>query len=343
MKALILKQYNQFACEEVSTPEPAPDEVLVAVKACGICGSDVHGMDGSSGRRRPPIIMGHEASGVIAGTGNQVSGWSTGERVTFDSTIYCGRCAFCRSGQINLCDQRRVLGVSCEDYRRQGAFAEFVTVPERILYRLPENLSFEDAALVEPFSIALHAISRPPRALNDTAVVVGAGMIGLALIQALSQAGCGRLVAIDISPERLNLASQLGATDVVNSGQADPCESVAQLTARRGADLVFEAVGLGATVEMAMKCARKGGTVTLVGNVTPKIDFPLQMAVTRELTLYGSCASRGDYPACLDMLSRGALKAAPLISAVAPLAEGASWFARLYAKEPGLMKVVLKP
>jgi L-iditol 2-dehydrogenase len=112
MKALVLKAYKQFGYEDVPNPEPGPDEVLVAVKACGICGSDVHGMDGSTGRRRPPIIMGHEAAGVISRTGSRVTGWTLGDRVTFDSTIYCGQCAFCRRGLINLCDRRRVLGVS---------------------------------------------------------------------------------------------------------------------------------------------------------------------------------------------------------------------------------------
>src|SRR5512143_3643486 len=147
MKALVLEAYKRFSYQEVPTPEAGPGEVLVAVKSCGICGSDVHGMDGSTGRRRPPIIMGHEASGVIAVVGAGVTGWAPGDRVTFDSTIYCGQCAFCQRGEINLCDRRRVLGVSCEDYRQHGAFAEFVVVPSRILYRLPEGLAFEHAAL----------------------------------------------------------------------------------------------------------------------------------------------------------------------------------------------------
>src|SRR5579863_5788301 len=132
MKALVLKEYKRFSLEEVPKPELVPQEVLVAVKACGICGSDVHGMDGSTGRRRPPVVMGHEAAGVIAGMGAEVTGWAAGDRVTFDSTIYCGECEFCRRGEINLCDNRRVLGVSCEDYRRDGAFAEFVAVPQRV-------------------------------------------------------------------------------------------------------------------------------------------------------------------------------------------------------------------
>src|SRR5216683_6295205 len=134
MKALVLEEYKRFAHKEMPAPEPEPEEVLIAVKACGICGSDVHGMDGSTGRRRPPIVMGHEAAGVIARTGAAVNSWTAGERVTFDSTIYCGRCEYCLRGQFNLCDNRRVLGVSCADYRQHGAFAEFVAVPQHILY-----------------------------------------------------------------------------------------------------------------------------------------------------------------------------------------------------------------
>ena len=148
MKALVLTEYKKFEVQDVPSPTFGAEEVLIEVKACGICGSDVHGMDGSTGRRRPPIIMGHEAAGVIAQVGAAVSGWKVGDRVTFDSTIYCGRCWFCRRGQINLCDNRRVLGVACDDYRRHGAFAEYVTVPQRILYRLPEALSFDHACMV---------------------------------------------------------------------------------------------------------------------------------------------------------------------------------------------------
>jgi L-iditol 2-dehydrogenase len=343
MKALVLKEYKKFAYEDVPPPAPAPDEVLIAVKACGICGSDVHGMDGSTGRRRPPIIMGHEAAGVIADVGSSAKGWSVGDRVTMDSTIYCGRCEYCRRGEINLCDQRRVLGVSCEDYRQHGAFAEFVAAPPHILYRLPDSVTFEQAALVEPFAIALHAIRRAPVALNDSVVVIGAGMIGLALVQALKRTGCGRLISVDIAPDRLNRAADCGATDTIDSSKENAGETISKLTTGRGADLAFEAVGVTATVDLALRCVRKGGSVTLVGNVAPKIEFPLQIVVTRELSIYGSCASRGEYPACLDMLGRGELKAEPLISASAPLSEGANWFDRLYRKEPGLMKVLLKP
>jgi L-iditol 2-dehydrogenase len=206
VQALVMEEYMHFTLKDVPEPALGPEEVLVQVRVCGICGSDVHGMDGSTGRRIPPVIMGHEAAGVIAGMGSAVTGWQVGERVTFDSTIYCGRCYYCRRGQINLCENRRVLGVSCTDYRQDGAFASYVAVPQRILFPLPEGLSFERAALVEALSIAFHAAHRTPIVLNDTAVVVGAGMIGLLVIQALRLAGCGQIIAVDVDQSRLDLA-----------------------------------------------------------------------------------------------------------------------------------------
>ncbi|MCB1090912.1 MAG: alcohol dehydrogenase catalytic domain-containing protein, partial [Verrucomicrobiae bacterium] len=133
MKALTLTAYHQFEFGDSPDPEIGPEDVLISVKACGICGSDIHGMDGSSGRRQPPIIMGHEAAGEISRVGSAVTNWQPGDRVTFDSTVYCGKCPACLSGQVNLCPNRNVLGVSCGDYRRHGAFAEFVAVPQHIL------------------------------------------------------------------------------------------------------------------------------------------------------------------------------------------------------------------
>lgn len=342
MKALVLKEYNRFAYEEVPTPTPGPAEVLVTVKACGICGSDVHGMDGSTGRRRPPLIMGHEAAGVIAEAGRDAAEWQPGERVTFDSTIYCGGCEFCRQGRVNLCNARRVLGVSCEEYRQPGAFAEFVAVPKHILYRLPEALPFTHAALVEPFSVAVHATRRMRVELNDAAVVIGCGMIGLAIIQSLRLAGCGVIIAVDVRPDKLALARRLGATHAVDAA-SNPLEQILALTRGAGTDHAFEAVGVQPTVDLAIRSVRKGGRVALVGNVAPKVELPLQVAVTRELSLLGSCASAGEYPACLDLMARGGFDPAPLLSAVAPLSEGAAWFERLRQQEPGLLKVILEP
>jgi L-iditol 2-dehydrogenase len=208
---------------------------------------------------------------------------------------------------------------------------------------LPDGLSYEQAAMVEPVSIAFHAVRLLRPVLNDTAVVVGVGMIGLFVVQALRLAGCGKIIAVDVVPDKLKLAGQLGATHTINSSTEDVVARVQSLTGGFGADVAVEAVGVTQTVEIAVRSVRKGGSVSLVGNVSPRIELPLQLAVTRELTLHGSCASSGEYPACLDMLVRGAISTVPILSAVAPLAEGASWFDRLYRKEPGLLKVILQP
>ena len=213
MKALVLKEYNQFSCEDVPVPEIGADEVLIRVKACGICGSDVHGMDGSTGRRIPPVIMGHEASGIIERVGSGVAEWSVGERVTFDSTVVTRQDFYSQKGIFNLSDYRKVLGVSCAEYRQHGAFAEFVAVPQSVLYRLPDGLSFEQAAMTEPVSVAFHAVNLIPSEINDSAIVVGCGMIGLFVVQALRIKGCGTIIAIDLDPSRLDMALKFGAVN----------------------------------------------------------------------------------------------------------------------------------
>jgi len=342
MKALLLAQYRHLELTDLAVPRPGPGEVLIRVAACGICGSDVHGYDGASGRRIPPIVMGHEAAGTIAAVGEGVKGWSEGDRVTFDSTIYCGECPSCLQGNVNLCDRRQVLGVSCGDYRRAGAFAEFVVVPARIVYRLPENLSFAEAALLEAVSVALHAVSLVPVAAGSTALVVGAGTIGLLLQQALTVAGCSRVFVADVDPTRLRLSHELGATGTLTAGQ-NLARSISELTHGTGVDLAVEAVGKTETVNAAIDCVRKGGSVVLVGNISPEVTLPLQKVVTRQIQLQGSCASSGEYPKAIELLSSGAIRVEPLITAVAPLAEGPQWFERLYAREPNLMKVVLTP
>lgn len=340
MKALLLSQYRHLELADLETPTPAAGEVLVRVAACGICGSDVHGYDGSSGRRIPPLVMGHEAAGVIAACGDGVTGFSQGDRVTFDSTVYCGECSNCRRGDINLCDRREVLGVSCGDYRRAGAFAEFVSVPARIIHRLPANLSFDQAALLEAVAVALHAVSLARVAPGSSALVVGAGMIGLLLQQALRVAGCSQIFVADVDRTRLAFSAQLGATATLSS---DVPRHIAETTSGVGVDLVIEAVGKSEPVNTAIDCVRKGGTVVLVGNVSPEITLPLQKVVARQLRLQGSCASAGEYPQAIELMSSGAIHVKPLITAVAPLADGPQWFERLYAREPNLMKVVLTP
>ena len=342
MKALLLSKYRQLEIAEVPKPAAGAGEVLIRVGACGICGSDVHGYDGSSGRRIPPIVMGHEAAGRIAALGVGVTGLAEGDRVTFDSTIYCGACGFCKRGEVNLCDHRQVLGVSCEDYSRAGAFAEYVAVPARGVYKLPESISFAEAAMLEAVAVAIHAVSLAEISAQSTALVVGAGTIGVLILQALRAAGCKRVFVSDVDASRLKLAKELGAADILRA-DADVVEQILQRTGGVGVDVAMEAVGRDETVNAAIASVRKGGTVVLVGNISPAATLPLQKVVTRQIRLQGSCASAGEYPQAIALMASGAIRVKPLISAIAPLAEGPQWFERLYTREANLLKVVLTP
>jgi len=343
MKALVLEAYNKLVYRDFPDPIVAEDEVLINIKAVGICGSDVHGMDGSTGRRIPPLVMGHEAAGVITSVGTKVSGWKAGDRVTFDSTIYKLDDWYTRKGMYNLSENRMVLGVSPEEYCRHGAFAEYVNVPQHILYRIPDEVSFSQASMVEPVAVAAHAVELTPLELNDTAVVVGCGMIGLFVIQVLRARGCGRIIAIDLEEDRISLAKKLGADVGLNPKSDDIRKEVEAFTDGRGADVAFEVVGISETVNTAINSVRRGATVSLVGNLSPTAEIPLQAVVTQQIRLQGSCAICGEYPAVLDMIARKDVNVDAILSAEAPLSAGAEWFQRLYNKEPGLIKVVLKP
>lgn len=347
MNALVLRSFNSMEHTQVHTPACAPDEVLVKVRAAGICGSDVHGMDGSTGRRIPPLVMGHEASGVIAAMGKGVStetgGYAVGDRVTFDSTIYCRNCRYCRRGEINFCENRRVLGVACDEYSQPGAFAEYVKVPAHILYSLPDSMSFHEGAMVEPLSIAVHAAAVTPIRIGDTALVIGAGVIGLLTLQVLRLAGCTRVFTADINEARLAKARELGASETFNSASVVLPEEIIERTDGLGADIAFDAVGISETAEAAMRSLKKGGTATMIGNYAPKIDFPLQYLVSRQIRVQGSNASAGEYPACIRLIETGEIQLKPLLSQAAPLAEGPLWFDRLHEGGSDLLKVILEP
>src|SRR5258705_6829625 len=343
MNALLLSQYKHLEIATLPVPVPGQFDVLVQVAACGICGSDVHGYDGTSGRRIPPIVMGHEAAGVVAGVGSEVSEFAVGDRVTFDSTVYCGVCDFCRKGEMNLCDDRQVVGVSCGDYSRAGAFAEYVAVPARIVYKLPDNLAFAEAAMLEAVSVALHAVAVSELEGGETALVIGAGMIGLLTLQAACVAGWSQVFGADLDAPRLNSAADLGADKTILASGEELTKEILRLTEGRGVDVVLEAVGRNETIAAAIDCVRKGGTVTLIGNITPQVNLPLQKVVSRQIRLQGSCASSGEYPKAMELMDAGKILVGPLITAVAPRSEVPARLDRLRSGQRKLMKVVLDP
>ena len=343
MKALVLEEYNKLVYRDVPDPELKCNEVLVKVMACGICGSDVHGFDGSTGRRIPPMIMGHEASGVIIKSGTDVTGWKPGDRVTFDSTVYPLNDWYTLEGMYNLSDNREVLGVSPGTYKRDGAFAEMIVIPQHILYKIPENVTFEQAAMVEAVAVALHSINISGIKPGDKCVVVGAGMIGIFILKLLKMSGASKIIAVDIDERHLEQAKKAGADYLFLSTDKDLAVKVKAITNNRGGDIAFEAVGKSETVNIAIDILRKGGKAVLIGNISPKIEFPLQKVVTQELKILGSCAIRGEYEVVLGLLETGKINVDDQISVVAPLSEGALWFDKLYRHEDDLGKVILKP
>ncbi|MBN2316839.1 MAG: galactitol-1-phosphate 5-dehydrogenase [Sedimentisphaerales bacterium] len=343
MKALVYKEPYRFECTEFPDPTVGDDDVLVRVKACGICGSDIHGATGKTGRRLPPLIMGHEAAGIVEDMGKNANGFVKGDRVCFDSTVYCNQCDACRSGRFNRCVKRQVLGVSVPEFKRHGAFAEFVAVPSWIVSKIPENLSFANASLLEPTSIGMHAANRAPISKDDTVLVMGAGTIGLFILQGCKLRGAARAIVVDINEFRLDVAKQLGADILVNPLKSDLKGTVLKETQGQGVNVALEAVGYAKTFADAVSVTKTGGSIVAVGNLEPKAEFDLQQLVAREHTFIGSYASSGEFRDCIQLVASGQINVEPLISDILPLEEGPRAFERLLKAEENLLKIVLEP
>jgi len=343
LKALLYTKPYTFEYTDVPDPAVGDDDILVRVRACGICGSDVAGHTGKTGRRLPPLIMGHEAAGVVERAGSNVRGFRPGDRICFDSTVYCNQCPACRRGLFNRCVKRQVLGVSVPEFKRQGAFAEFVAVPHWICAKLPENMSFVQAALLEPASIGTHAANRPSITQNDTVVVIGAGTIGLFILQAAKLRGAKTTVACDLNDFRLDLARRVGADLCLNPAKVNLRDEMHKRTDGRGADVTFEAVGFADTFRQAISLTKTGGTVVAVGNLQKETEFNLQELVSRELTFTGSYASAGEFRTCIGLIASGKMNVAPLVSEVLPLERGPEAFKRLLEGKENLLKIILEP
>jgi len=343
LKALVYTQPYRLEYSDFPDPAVGEDDVLIRVKACGICGSDVHGFTGKTGRRLPPLIMGHEAAGIVEDVGKNVAVFEKGDRVCFDSTVYCNECEPCRNGSYNRCESRQVLGVSVPGFKRHGAFAEYVSVPWWIVSKIPDDLSFVHSALLEPASIGTHAANRAPISSGDAVVIIGVGTIGLFILQACRLRGAAKVFAVDINEYRLELAAGLGADKLINPLKLDLKETILKETENRGADVTFEAVGYAQTFGHAVSVTKTGGHLVAVGNLEKKAEFDLQELVARELTFTGSYASAGEFRDCIERVASGKINVEPLISDVLPLADGPSAFDRLLKAEENLLKIVLEP
>ena len=330
MRALVYTGAFQIDLQHVPDPQPHPHEVLVRIEAVGICGSDVHGYTGTTGRRLPPLIMGHEAAGRVEKTSN---GFEAGEEVCFDSIVGCTKCSECASGQVNRCTERTVFGVSTQRFRRDGAMADFVCVPAHVLRRVPEGLPLNIAAMFEPLSVGLHAVRRGGNAQNARILIIGAGMIGLSILLCVQLQEPKEIIVIEPHQSRKNMARQIGANRVL-----DPEKSIRTIDA----DLTFEAVGASSTVAQAIHHTKPGGRIVLVGNTSQHPPVDVQRVVAKELTLTGTYANAGEYDEIINLVSRQQLDPSPLISAILPLEDGPEAINRLYRQaEPEWIKVLL--
>ncbi len=338
MQALVYEGAWQMPLREVPIPEPTAEEVNVKVERVGVCGSDVHGYKGTTGRRKPPIIMGHEFSGTIAAVGKEVREFQVGDRVVVAPLLTCGSCDNCRAGFPNQCQNRSGLGVNLN-----GAYAEYVLVPQKMLFRLPAEMSWEQGALVEPLAVSMHAVNLTPIRLLDPVVILGAGTIGLLTILAAKMKGAGKIIVTDVSEHRLEFARRLGADVIINPSQEDAVEVVKAHTGGKGAPIVIEAVGITATTKQSLLMVRNGGTVVWIGNSDPEVTINMQQIVTRELTVQGAYGFNDEFALSIEAIRSGRIDPTRLIEHRATLAEGTQIIDDLARGKADWIKVMLKP
>ncbi len=340
MKAAVLHDVRDIRVEEVKKPEIAEDEVLIEVKTAGICGTDLHFYKGEW-KVDMPIIPGHEFSGVIAEVGENVDGFKIGEHVVAEPNITCGSCYFCLMSERNFfCENLKAVGVTVN-----GAFAEYLKIKGRNLYRIPENLSFEEAALIEPLACCIRGLDNVGIKAGESVLIVGAGPVGLLLMQLVRNFGASMIIQTDLEDYRLEKALELGADHVINVRKEDPIKVIKELTGGYGVDVAIEAVGSPKAITQAVEAVRKGGRVNIFG-VSPQ-DAVWQVKpfdlYSKELTITTSYRSPYTFQRAVKMASSGRLKLKPLISHIFPLEKIAEAFEILDKKLDNVMKVILKP
>jgi len=334
MKAAILYGPYDIRIQEMPEPKISSRDVLVKVSVCGICGSDLHAYKGLHPDFVIPIIPGHEFSGVVKEVGEDVKKIKPGDRVVVEPLKVCNECYFCQRGEYNRCLNLKVIGA-----QTNGALSEYVAVNEKFVYKMPNNMSFEIGAMVEPTAVAIHAVRRVSR-VGDIVLVLGAGTIGLLTAQVAKEMGASKVIITDVLDWKLDVAKKLGIDYTVNVREEDLEDIIREVTGNIGVDTSFEAVGLEETLNQALTYTRKGGNIVVIGvfERSPK-NFKIMNIVNNELTIYGSLIYAWDYEKAIDFISTGRVKVEPLISKKVPLDEVKLWFDRLISREKGLIKV----
>jgi 2-desacetyl-2-hydroxyethyl bacteriochlorophyllide A dehydrogenase len=324
--------------QERSLPERGPHDVTLQIRAAAICGSDLHVFKGRHPSARLPSAIGHEISGQVVGVGKEVTRVKEGDRVTVEPVIACGTCEFCRRGQYHLCTR-----ISFHYREGQGGFAQYFVANEAHVFRLPDGITYEEGALIEPLSVALHAVKNAGIRLGQSWAIFGIGAIGLLVLMLAKRASGGFVFVIDVNSYRLHKALEFGANRVINSHQEDALEVILDLTEQLGVDHSFEAVGIEATLVQSMKALKKGGAATLLGIYeNPLAAIPANLIVQREITLRGSQGYNWDFQDSLTLLKEGVLALDPLITHRLPLEKLHEGFELLLNPESEAIKVVMQ-
>jgi len=304
MQQAIMIQPGQIKFREIPLPQLQPDEVLIQVKRIGICGSDIHVYHGLHPYTSYPVVQGHEVSGVIAQVGKQVKGLSEADRVVFMPQVTCGECYPCRHGMYHICDNLKVMG-----FQTNGAAQEYFPVKAQMVLKLPEAVSLDHAALIEPISVAVHALSRFGDVMGKNVLVLGAGTIGNLVAQVAAASGAKRVMITDISEYKLEKARQCGLEYVVNPAQEDLDQAILKAFGPDKADLILECVGVQDTITQAIASARKGSTIIVVGVFAKKPLVDLGLVQDRELSLIGTLMyQKKDYERAIELVSKGKLQ-----------------------------------
>ncbi|MDB6169132.1 MAG: hypothetical protein JWM88_1996 [Verrucomicrobia bacterium] len=338
MRVLHYPEFDRLEVRDLDVTSPRPDEVRVRVAACGLCGSELESFKNRSPRRPPPLVMGHEFCGVVEQVGSEVRQWKPGARIVSNSLVPCGQCVRCQRGDTHLCAHRQIFGM-----HRPGAFAEFVNVPARCLIPWPENLPAEAAALAEPLANGIHIVNLTQHLPAATALVIGAGPIGLFCQQALQVLRGSRVFVADLSPDRLAVAKKLGAAGVIHSREQDPAKVMLELTGGEGADLVVDAVGASATKRGSLEALRPGGAAVWIGLHENPLTFDSYAITLPEKQVLGTYAAKiEELQQALELMASGKVDALSWVQRF-PLEESVPAFRRMLAAKGSDLKAVICP